>query len=477
MLHEDDTDTEPTESAYVRLQAIVSKLRTLPPDADRDRALTELDRQVAKFAAAKKSSNVLAVIAPSSCWSQSSSGSCSWSDPASSDRLRRKRHYHRPMGSGSRWGTLVATSLGASVLLAACADVLGLGSLRDVLDGGSDASTGTDTGSDGTTTTDAANDGATASDGSNVSDGSDAGVARDAASDASDASNATDARDAGTDANEADAIAACQKSCTVCKSCLVPGKIAVCANIPSGVDDTLNHCSNNAVCDGTGSCGTAAGKGHFGDPCTVDSDCFGGACGAGTCKLASGQPCADDPACKSNRCVANVCATCITGPECASGICNAAAGTAASRPAGSLCADAGEVRVRYVLPDVEGLRRPGDVHGRGLHHALLQQRGLWNVLEQQPVPAAGPHAPAAVVSRRQEAFCRQSTDCASGTCEPAPFVGTATCPVAPGVQEHALKRRGRLASARSTPMPLSDALRRTEDHHGQTRGWRARRRR
>jgi hypothetical protein len=54
LIHEDKTDEEPAESAYVRLGTITSKLRVLPPSAESTRALTEFDQKLAMFAKAKK---------------------------------------------------------------------------------------------------------------------------------------------------------------------------------------------------------------------------------------------------------------------------------------------------------------------------------------------------------------------------------------------------------------------------------------
>jgi hypothetical protein len=338
----------------------------------------------------------------------------------------------------SRRGTLVATGLSVSVMLGACADVLGLGSLHDARDGGSDVSTGIDSGSDATTTTDAANDGTTASDasdGSATGDANEASEATDAtdASDASDAgqapdvtdaTSAVDASDASTDANEAAAIAACQAGCSAnCMSCLVPGQLATCVVIPSGVDDSIHHCGILAVCDDSGTCVASAGKGHFGDACTVDSDCFGGACGAGTCLLANGLPCADDGACKSKRCVGNVCVACSTGPDCASGYCNAGSCLA---PGGFLCGDAGDCASGscYPLSYVCGDRVGCTVAGCITHYCSGGFCQTCSNSSQCPLQTA---CTGGSCLAPPGAFCRKGAECASGACGPAPFLGTATC--------------------------------------------------
>ena len=119
-------------------------------------------------------------------------------------------------------------------------------------------------------------------------------------------------------------LPACAASCTAsCASCVIPGQVGTCAKLPPGVDDASNFCLGQAVCDSDGACVAAQNKGHFGDPCTQDPDCFNGACGAGFCRLRNGDACAEDAACKSGRCLAKVCAACGDGADCASGKCNA----------------------------------------------------------------------------------------------------------------------------------------------------------
>ena len=118
---------------------------------------------------------------------------------------------------------------------------------------------------------------------------------------------------------------ACAASCTAsCESCAIPGQVGTCAKLPPGVDDPdpTNPCFMQAICGNAGACVAAQGKGHFGDACTQDSDCFNGSCGAGFCKLPNGDACAEDDACKSGRCSANVCAACAADPDCSSGKCN-----------------------------------------------------------------------------------------------------------------------------------------------------------
>ena len=93
---------------------------------------------------------------------------------------------------------------------------------------------------------------------------------------------------------------ACAASCTAsCESCAIPGQVGSCAKLPPGVDDSGNFCFMQAVCGDAGACVAAQSKGHFGDACTQDSDCFNGSCGAGFCKLRNGDACAEDDACKS----------------------------------------------------------------------------------------------------------------------------------------------------------------------------------
>jgi hypothetical protein len=54
LIHEDKTDEEPAESAYIRLGTIASKLRVLPASPETTRALGEFEKKLAYFAKAKK---------------------------------------------------------------------------------------------------------------------------------------------------------------------------------------------------------------------------------------------------------------------------------------------------------------------------------------------------------------------------------------------------------------------------------------
>ena len=142
-------------------------------------------------------------------------------------------------------------------------------------------------------------------------------------------------------------LSACAASCAgACQSCAIPGQVDTCAALPPGVDDTAKFCTGLAVCDGTGACLGSQNKGHFGDVCTQNADCFNDSCGAGSCRLRLGDACAEDAACKSGRCSSHVCAACLDAGDCASGKCNAGVClfpggypcAAATDCAGALCA-------------------------------------------------------------------------------------------------------------------------------------------
>jgi hypothetical protein len=62
LVHEDGTDSEPSEGAFTRLETITSKLRMMPPDAELARAIGEFEAKLKMFRAARSSANRMAVV-------------------------------------------------------------------------------------------------------------------------------------------------------------------------------------------------------------------------------------------------------------------------------------------------------------------------------------------------------------------------------------------------------------------------------
>jgi hypothetical protein len=217
----------------------------------------------------------------------------------------------------------------------------------------------------------------------------------------------------------------CAATCTaLCKSCLIPGEVGTCTSLPAGVDDTMHMCSIQAVCDATASCVASAGKGHFGDACTQNSDCFNGTCAAGLCKLKIGDACAEDAACMSGRCAAHVCAACASSDGCATGVCNAGS---CGLPGGASCAVAG---------DCAG--------GSCSFNKFCVQQGSLACSPQTCITHACISGNCATCSTANDcpmgtactggsclapagAYCTSGATCASGTCLPAALLSLRKC--------------------------------------------------
>jgi hypothetical protein len=221
---------------------------------------------------------------------------------------------------------------------------------------------------------------------------------------------------------------ACAATCAgSCESCSVPGQLGTCAKFPAGVDDPANFCFINAICDGTGACFAAQNKGHFGDACTQDSDCFNGHCGAGLCKLGNGDACAEDAACKSGRCNANVCAACSTDPDCASGKCSAGACLFLG---GYPCATASDCASQSCSSTsktcIQTGSEPCTAQSCFTHSCTVG--GLCATCSSSMDCPLGTACSVGGTCRAPAgAYCTKNDSCASAVCAPAPFLGLRKC--------------------------------------------------
>jgi hypothetical protein len=69
----------------------------------------------------------------------------------------------------------------------------------------------------------------------------------------------------------------CTAACTgQCQSCVLPGSVGTCTNVPAGQDE--GTCIGTSSCDGMGGC-----KKDDGQPCGVGSECSSGICTDGVC--------------------------------------------------------------------------------------------------------------------------------------------------------------------------------------------------
>jgi len=318
---------------------------------------------------------------------------------------------------------------GASVADASVADVVDSGSAEatpeDLFDsGGRDGSM--DPGGGG------ASDSGTIDSGGGDASGS--GPIDSGQGDASD-SGAGDARPGGAaDSGAGDAGAGgppdsglrCAASCTAtCMSCALPGLLGTCASLPQGVDDSVNHCEDNAVCDGNGACEGSSGKGHFGDACVQDSDCFNGTCAASVCKLPNGDACAEDAACGSGRCVASVCAACGGDADCASGQCNA---DTCLLLGGFLCAaDTDCASSSCTFNQKTCVQAGGEACTTAGCLTHFCSGGLCQTCSRSSDCPLGTPCTGGECLAPPGAYCRVNTDCASGMCGPAALLGMAKC--------------------------------------------------
>ena len=97
----------------------------------------------------------------------------------------------------------------------------------------------------------------------------------------------------------------CNSACDIdCISCNIHGNAGTCRLVPMGSDDDNPSCSGANACNGSGVCVNAGEKGHFGDFCTGDGDCFNGACHDTElkCRLGGGDPCTTGDQCESGTC-------------------------------------------------------------------------------------------------------------------------------------------------------------------------------
>jgi hypothetical protein len=218
---------------------------------------------------------------------------------------------------------------------------------------------------------------------------------------------------------------ACAASCAAsCESCSVPGHLGSCAKLPPGVDDPANFCFMQAVCDVDGACVAAQNKGHFGDACSQDSDCFSNSCGAGLCKLRNGDACAEDDACKSARCSADACAACVGDADCASGKCNA--GTCLL-PGGHLCAAAADCASQQCFNSKTCAPTGSEACSTQACITHFCKNALCQTCSGSSDCPNGSACTGGSCLAPPGAYCTKNETCASGTCAPAALLSMRKC--------------------------------------------------
>ncbi|HEY1533741.1 MAG TPA: hypothetical protein VGF76_06970 [Polyangiaceae bacterium] len=218
---------------------------------------------------------------------------------------------------------------------------------------------------------------------------------------------------------------ACAASCTgSCESCAVPGQVGTCAKLPPGVDDPANFCFMQAVCDVNGACVAAQNKGHFGDACTQDTNCFSGSCGAGTCRLRNGDACAEDASCKSGRCAGNVCAACGADPDCSSGKCNM--GTCLS-PGGYPCAVAADCASQQCFNSKTCAPTGSEACSAQACITHFCKNALCQTCSSSSDCPSGSACTGGSCLAPAGAYCTQNESCASMKCGPAALLSLRKC--------------------------------------------------
>ncbi len=218
----------------------------------------------------------------------------------------------------------------------------------------------------------------------------------------------------------------CDTACTdSCKSCVLPGEVGTCSTVPVGVDDPDTFCFIAATCDVGAMCVGATNKGHFGDACTQDSDCFNGNCRAGACKLQDGDACGEDVVCGSGHCAANVCATCAADTDCATGSCSSGACLLAGGSPCAAPADCANVSCSASGFCVGG-SSPCDPATCTTHFCGASGASCQTCAAAADCPLGTPCTGGTCLAP-PGAYCNQGSMCASGICAPAAFLSFPKC--------------------------------------------------
>jgi hypothetical protein len=212
----------------------------------------------------------------------------------------------------------------------------------------------------------------------------------------------------------------------MCTSCAIPGHEGTCTDLPRGVDDRVNHCEINAVCDTSHACVGANGKGHFGDPCSTAADCFDGVCRAGVCKLAPGAACTVDVACGSHLCRDNLCVTCGPDTDCPSNQCN---GGVCALLGGAYCAAGTDCRSVGCTTSGYCIQSGSEVCTRAscLTHYCTTGTSYCATCSAASDCSLGTACTGGSCLSPAGAYCRTSPECASGTCGPAALLDFKKC--------------------------------------------------